>query len=129
MLEVQICISSKDFFKESKEVQNAIICGAEDLYGRIRSYEDQNIEFCRIFNDDKIKYDKHGQFFTFKFQKMNMQIRILYSYLLIDDEPVLLVADFFVKKRKSNKYINRFDSLNNTDPLDLYCRAEVVYSA
>lgn len=125
---MNICVSCKDYFKESKEVQKAIVSGVETLYGRIQNYEEQNINFNRIFNDDKVKYDKHGQFYTFKFQKSNMQLRVLYSYLIIDCVPIVVVADFFVKKRNSKDYIDKFDSLNNVNPLDLYTKSKIVYS-
>lgn len=123
-----VCISCKEYFKESKEVQKAIVSGVKRLYGRINKYEEQNIEFSRIFNDDKVKYDKHGQFYTFKFQKSNMQLRVLYSYLIIDCVPIVVVVDFFVKKRNSKDYIYRFDSLNKVNPLDLYNKSKVIYS-
>ena len=123
-----ICMSCKDYFKESKEVQKAIVSGVETLYGRIQNYENQNIEFNMIFNDDKVKYDKHGQFYTFKFQKSNMQLRVLYAYIVIDCIPVIVVADFFIKKRNSKNYIDRFDSVNKANPLDLYNKSKVVYS-
>ena len=125
---MNICVSCKDYFKESKEVQKAIVSGVETLYERIQNYEEQNIDFNRIFNDDKVKYDKHGQFYTFKFQKSNMQLRVLYSYLIIDCVPVLIIADFFVKKRNSKDYIDKFDSVNKVNPLDLYMKSKVVYS-
>lgn len=125
---MNICVSCKGYFKESKEVQKAIVSGVETLYGRIQNYEEQNIGFERIFNDDKVKYDKHGQFYTFKFQKSNMQLRVLYSYLIVDCVPVLVIADFFVKKRNSKDYIDKFDSLSKVNPLDLYAKSKVVYS-
>jgi hypothetical protein len=125
---MNICVSCKGYFKESKEVQKAIVSGVEILYGRIQNYEEQNIGFERIFNDDKVKYDKHGQFYTFKFQKSNMQLRVLYSYLIVDCVPVLVIADFFVKKRNSKDYIDKFDSLSKVNPLDLYAKSKVVYS-
>ena len=125
---MNICMSCKDFFKESKEVQKAIVSGVETLYGRIKNYEEQNIDFNRIFNDDKVKYDKHGQFYTFKFQKSNMQLRVLYAYIVIDSIPVIVVADFFIKKRNSKNYIDRFDVVNKVNPLDLYNKSKVVYS-
>ena len=125
---MNICVSCKAYFKESKEVQKAIVSGVETLYGRIQNYENQNVEFNMIFNDDKVKYDKHGQFYTFKFQKSNMQLRVLYSYLIIDCAPVVIIADFFVKKRNSKDYIGKFDSLNKVNPLDLYSNSKVVYS-
>lgn len=125
---MNICVSCKNYFKESKEVQKAIVCGIESLYERIQKYEEQNVAFNQIFNDDKVKYDKHGQFYTFKFQKSNMQIRVLYSYIIVDSVPIVIVADFFIKKRNSKEYIGRFDSLNTIDPLDLYKQSRVVYS-
>ena len=125
---MNICVSCKDYFKESKEVKKDIVSGVETLYGRIQNYEEQNIDFNRIFNDDKVKYDKHGQFYTFKFQKSNMQLRVLYSYLIVDCVPVVVIADFFVKKRNSKDYIDKFDSVNKVNPLDLYMKSKVVYS-
>ncbi|MBQ8767725.1 MAG: hypothetical protein IJZ16_13090 [Clostridia bacterium] len=125
---MNICVSCKDYFKESKEVQKAIVSGVETLYGRIQNYEEQNIDFNQIFNDDKVKYDKHGQFYTFKFQKSNMQLRVLYSYIIVDCIPVVIVADFFIKKRNSKDYIYKFDSVNKANPLDLYRKSKVVYS-
>ena len=79
---MKIFICKRDYNKESKEVRHAILGSMEILFNRIREYEKQGICFDRIFNDDKIKYDKHGKFFTFKTQKTNMQLRILYSYLV-----------------------------------------------
>ena len=124
---MDIYVSCKDYFKDSKEVQKAIINGVKTLYIRIRNYENQNIEFNQIFNDDKVKYDKHGQFYTFKFQKSNMQLRILYSYIIIDRTPIIMVADYFVKKRTSKEYINRFNAMNAVEPIDLYSKAKCVY--
>lgn len=124
---MDIYVSCKDYFKDSKEVQKALVNGAESLYIRIQNYESQNIEFNRIFNDDKVKYDKHGKFYTFKFQKSNMQLRILYSYIIIDCTPIIMIADYFVKKRTSKEYINRFDVMNSVEPIDLYSKAKCVY--
>ena len=90
--------ANKNYFRESKELQKAIISASKDLYNRIRSYENQNVEFLNIYNDDKIKYDKHGKFYTFKTQKQNMQIRILYAYVFIDAVAVIIIADFIVNE-------------------------------
>ena len=58
-MEMYIC--KKDYFKESKEVQTAIVKSMNDLYKRIKMYEVQNIDFDKIYNDDNVKYDKHGR--------------------------------------------------------------------
>ncbi|MGN1419172.1 MAG: hypothetical protein ACI4W6_07570 [Acutalibacteraceae bacterium] len=124
---MKICVYGKNFFKESKEVQNAVINGAQDLYERIYLYEQQNIRFCRIFNDDKVKYDKHGQFYTFKFQKSNFQLRILYAYIFADGIPTIVIADYFIKKKDRKDYIGKFDSINNEDPMAIYQKSKTVF--
>lgn len=96
---MDMCVYKKDYFKESHEVQSAITCAVSTLYERISMYENQNITFARIFNDDRVKYDKHGDFYTFKYQKSNLQLRILYAYIIIEGTPVIIVADFVVKRR------------------------------
>ena len=65
-MEMYIC--KKDYFKESKEVQTAIVKSMNDLYKRIKMYEVQNIDFDKIYNDDNVKYDKHGRFYNYKSQ-------------------------------------------------------------
>lgn len=112
-------ILKKDYNKESREIQKAIMSSMEVLLRRIKEYEKQGVCFNRIFNDDKIKYDKHGKFFTYKSQKSNMQLRILYSYLSIGDEPVFLIADYHVKKKDKKDYIKKFDFVNNWEPFEL----------
>ena len=56
---MKLYIIKKDYNKESNEVRKAIISSMEVLFDRIKEYEKQGICFDRIFNDDKIKYDKH----------------------------------------------------------------------
>lgn len=110
---MKILIYKKDFFKESVEVRKAIIAAIYDLYTRIQLYQNQNIEFDKIYNDDKIKYDKHGdEFFTYKCQKSNVQLRVLYGYKVIHNEPTFLLADYAIKKKNNKKYIKTFDKLN-----------------
>ena len=120
---MKLYIIKKDYNKESNEVRKAIISSMEVLFDRIKEYEKQGICFDRIFNDDKIKYDKHGKFFTFKIQKSNMQLRILYSYFVYNNEPVFLIADYFVKKKKKKDYIRRFDFVNKWEPFELLSNA------
>ena len=110
---------TKTYNKESKETKRAIELSARNLSNRIDAYEKQNISFNSIFNDDYIKYDKHGEFYTFKSQKCNIQLRILYAYLIIDGEPVIIIADYFIKKKNNKNYIKKFDYINNTSALTL----------
>lgn len=120
---MKLYICKKDYIKESREVKEAIRSSIDMLYERIRMYENQGVSFNRIFNDDKVKYDKHGKFFTFKNQKSNMQLRILYSYFIDDNEAVFLIADYFIKKKNKKDYIKRFDVVNKWEPFDLLNRA------
>ena len=104
MLNYEDLYLQKDYFKESAEVQKAVVSAVSTLYGRISAYEKQNVTFTKIFNDDRVKYDKHGDFYTFKYQRSNLQLRILYSYINVNGTPVIIVADF-VKKRRTTKNI------------------------
>jgi len=123
---MEMCVYKKDYFKQSSEVQKAITSAIGSLYERISLYENQNIAFGRIFNDDRVKYDKHGDFYTFKFQKSNMQLRILYAYVFINNTPVIIVADYVVKKKNNKNYIKQFESAKNWDPYYIYQCSQVV---
>ena len=118
----------KDYFRASKEMQKALIGASTTLYDRIRAYEAQSISFEKIYNDDKVKYDKHGQFYTYKTRKQNLQIRLLYAYLILDGVAVIIIADFTVKKKNNKDYIKEFDAMNQTDPVSLYANSKCVYS-
>lgn len=113
-------ICKKDYKKECREIKKALTLSVRNLSNRIIAYENQNISFGSIFNDDYVKYDKHGEFYTFKSQKCNVQLRILYAYIIVDEEPVILIADYWVKKKNSKEYIHRFDTLNNVSALLLF---------
>ncbi len=123
---MEMYVYSKNYFKESKEIQTAIVKSMKELYKRINMYEDQNISFEKIYNDDIVKYDKHGKFYTYKSQKLNVQLRILYSYLIINDTPIILIADFYVKKKNKKDYIKKFDYINSVDPKDIISNAFFV---
>lgn len=125
---MDIYVCNKNYFKESKEVQTAILKSMQDLYKRISTYEAQNIAFEKIYNDDNVKYDKHGKFYTYKSQKSNVQLRILYSYLIINDIPIIVVADFYIKKKNKKDYIRKFDYINTIDPNEVANKAFWVKS-
>ena len=48
---MDICVYKKGYFKETNEVQKAINCAIVDLYGRITSYEKQQVPFGKIFSE------------------------------------------------------------------------------
>lgn len=123
---MEICVYKKDYFKESNEIQKAIVLAMENLYERIRLHETQNTPFERIFNDDKVKYDKHGKFYTFKCQKSNVQLRILYAYLLLNGEPILVIADYITKKKNNKNYIKQFDEANSWEPYNIYSGSKLI---
>lgn len=118
----------KEYFRASKELQKALVDASTVLYERIRAYESQNITFEKIYNDDKVKYDKHGQFYTYKTRKQNLQIRLLYAYIIVDGVSVIIIADFTVKKKNNKEYIKSFDAMNQTDPISVYAGSKCVYS-
>lgn len=116
----------KDFIKETCEVQKAITRAVCNLYERIKIYEEQNISFENIVNDDHIKYDQYGKFYAYKFKSLNFQLRILYSYIVINETPVVIVRDFYVKKKNNKKYINEFQFAKTLDPYAIYESSKCV---
>lgn len=125
---MDICVYKKGYFKESKEVKKAIGSAVSNLYERIAMYEAQQIPFCKIFNDDRVKYDKHGDFYTFKYQKLNLQLRILYSYIVVDETPVIIVGDFVIKKKNNKNYIKRFEIAKKWNPYSVYEMSKCIMS-
>ena len=125
---MEIRTYTKNFFKEPQDIQRAITFAINDLYRRIAIYEHQNISFDRIFNDDHVKYDKHGDCFTFKFQHSNLQLRILYLYMIVENSPTITIVDYFIKKKNNKKYIRRFEAVQNMDPADIYKNSKIVES-
>lgn len=123
---MKIYVSSKRFFKEAKEVQKAIIDSIPSLYIRIKEYENQNIPFEQIFNDDKVKYDQQGQFYTYKCQKATLQLRILYSYLSDEDGAIILIENYVNKKKNNKEYIKQFEYAKKLDPREVLAGAKLV---
>ena len=99
---MKVVVYKKDFYKENPTVKTVIFDAVRFLGNRIEAYEKQNVSFDKIFNDDKIKYDKHGEFYTFKYHKEHIQIRILYAYVIVDNVAVIILADY-IQKKKNNK--------------------------
>ena len=117
--------SAKKYFKEQPPAQKAISLAICTLYKRISEYEKQGVPFEKIF-DDHVKYDKHGSCYIFKAQNTNMQLRILYAYLLVDGEPVILVLDYFIKKRNKKDYLTAFGWADKVDPYQEYTASKYV---
>jgi hypothetical protein len=123
---MDVYVYGKSFFKEQGNVKSAITDSIDALYSRILTYENNDVPFNKIFNDDHIKYDKQGEFYTFKVQRGNLQLRILYTYLIIDARPVILMADYFIKKKNNKKYIRQFEFFKNIDPIDLFGNSKLI---
>lgn len=126
---MNICISTKQYMKASRDTQRAILAAIIELYRRIQLYEAQGTSFEKIFNDDQVKYDQHGDFFTFKCQKNHLQLRICYAYMKIDNIPTIVVGDYFIKKKNNKEYIRQFEVFNHTEPMAVYhqsCHREQV---
>ena len=117
---MNICISTKQYMKASRDTQKAILASVLELYRRIHLYEAQGTSFEKIFNDDQVKYDQHGDFFTFKCQKNHLQLRILYAYIKIDGIPTIVVGDYFIKKKNNKEYIKQFEVFNHAEPMSIY---------
>ncbi len=109
---MRLYIYDKEFFKANSDVKKAILYAVSTVYTRIKEYEKQNIPFERIFNDEKLKYDKHGEFFTYKQSAYNFQLRILYTYLKVDGDDAIILGDFMLKKKNNKQYIRGFDWAN-----------------
>ena len=125
---MDVYVYGKSFFKEQGDIKSAIRQSIDALYSRILTYESNNIPFDKIFNDDHIKYDKQGDFYTFKVQRGNLQLRILYSYLIIDARPVILMADYFIKKKNNKNYIRQFEFFKTSDPMALLENSKLIMS-
>ena len=106
--------------KASKDTQKAILAAMIELYRRIQLYEVHGTSFEKIFNDDQVKYDQHGEFFTFKCQKNHLQLRILYAYMKIDGIPTIIVVDYFIKKKNNKEYIRQFEVFNHVEAMSMY---------
>lgn len=114
---MKVLVNSKNYFKEKADMQRAINEALSILLFRIQQYEVSGVPFDRIFNDDKVKYDKHGDFYTFKCKTShNHQLRILYSYFYVNGEAVLLVVDYYTKQKPTKEYISLFDKYNKEIP-------------
>ncbi len=125
---MNMLVYKKDYFKATSEVQQGIKTAICNLYNKIESYEKNNhISFDKIFNDDHVKYDQYGKyFFAVKYKVRTMQFRILYTYLIIEGSPVIVVVDYVLKQRNTKEYIKKFETIKNADPYQIYAKSKLV---
>ncbi len=123
---MDIYVYKKEFFRESPDVRATIVLAAEALYGKIAVYESHDIPFGKIFNDDHVKYDKNGDFYTFKFSRSNIQLRLLYTYLIIEGNSVMLIADYAIKKKNNKNYIKQFEYAKTLNAIEVFEQSKMV---
>lgn len=78
-LEIE-CACLKKLNKQNRNLKNEVLRAAKRVGERIVEYSNEGITFENIYNDNVVKYDKHGCFFTYKHHGRNKsQIRLLYG--------------------------------------------------
>lgn len=116
-LEIE-CGCLKKLNKQNRNLKNEVLRAARRIGERIVEYSNEGITFENIYNDNVVKYDKHGCFFTYKHHGRNKsQIRLLYTCLQDNDKTTIIVVDFFEKRDSSRsntrEHIKIFDYYNS----------------
>lgn len=116
-LEIE-CGCLKKLNKQNRNLKNEVLRAAKRVGERIVDYSNEGISFENIYNDNVVKYDKHGCFFTYKHHGKNKsQIRLLYACLQDKDRTTIIVVDFFEKRDSSRsntkEHIKIFDCYNS----------------
>lgn len=116
-LEIE-CGCLKKLNKQNRNLKNEVLRAARRVGERIVEYSNEGITFENIYNDNVVKYDKHGCFFTYKHHGRNKsQIRLLYACLQDKDKTTIIVVDFFEKRDSSRsntkEHIKIFDCYNS----------------
>ena len=112
------CGCLKKLNKQNRNLKNEVLRAAKRVGERIVEYYNEGITFENIYNDNVVKYDKHGCFFTYKHHGRNKsQIRLLYACLQDKDKTTIIVVDFFEKRDSSRsntkEHIKIFDCYNS----------------
>lgn len=112
-----LCNCNRKFKKQNTDIKKEIISAAERLGSKIINYADSGISFVNIYNDPSVKYDKHGDCYTYKHHGRNKtQIRLLYACYQTEESTTIIIIDFFEKRRSSQsnqkEHIVLFDSYN-----------------
>lgn len=123
---MEMYVYNTDYFKSSSELQNSIKNAVKNIFERISQYEQQGVAFDKVFNDDKLKYDQYGDFYTYKYSRNTLQLRVLYTYLIVNSVSVIVVVDFYVKKKNNKKYIKKFELIKDENPKLIYEKSNFV---
>lgn len=111
--------------KESVELQRELLRAANNLGKKILEYYESGIDFLHICNADNIKYDKHGDFYTYKHHGKNKsQLRLLYGCIQNEEKTTIVIVDYIEKRKnvcKGHKdHLDKF-SKYEMQSLEFYC--------
>jgi hypothetical protein len=112
--------------KESVELQNELSKAANNLGKKITEYHDSGIDFIHICNAENVKYDKHGEFYTYKHHGKNKsQLRLLYACIQNEDMTEIIIADYIEKRKnvcKGHKdHLDKFSKYDKQS-LESFCK-------
>ncbi|MDO5560020.1 MAG: hypothetical protein Q4F95_10540 [Oscillospiraceae bacterium] len=126
--EVKYLNACRKDIDSNTEIKELIIKSLDKLSNRILQYASQGITFDKILNDETVKYDKHGDTYTFKSHgRDNAQLRLLYSCVVTDDIMYLTVIDYHIKRRNEKKsYIVDFEYGKEIDVMALIKSAKEI---
>ncbi len=115
--EVKYLDACRKNINANTETRELILKALDKLKSKILLYECQGITFDKILNDETVKYDKHGDAYTFKFHgRDNAQLRLLYSCVYRNNTIYLIVLDYHIKRRNEKKsYIINFGYAKDID--------------
>ena len=103
-------IKALKYDKASPSLRKDIDKALEKLVYLIEEQDNYGIPFEKIFNNDTIKYDcLDNNFFTFKFSKGSIQLRLLYRFVRLQEDSVIELHDFHHKNRDDKSYIKEFE--------------------
>lgn len=113
-MEVILYSSNKNFFKAEHNLRKALYSALQRLCNKIKSYYDVGTPFEKIMDDDGVKYDKCGNFFTYKFQWNKggcIQVRILYHCTTQNNQIKIYLIDYRIEKNNDKSYIREFEQI------------------
>lgn len=127
LMNLTIYDATKKLRKEKRELRKAVLSSAYRLGQRIVNYQNTGIKFESIYNDDHVKYDKHGNFYTYKSHNSNKsQIRLLYLCKQSDNETVIIIVDYTEKRKTDKSYILKFDLFDRVNAAEYIRNANLA---